>query len=142
MILFSWMGLCVALFICASIGTMLWQDNLLEEQGVISSGVVTDVWYTQTSIGSPILNVLYHYSVNDQKYYHVDQLSSYVDPTLFTVGTTVPIRLLSNNPESAQIVEPALNIDRYRTLNYGLLAGLGIFALVIGFEGLRRANRR
>ncbi len=142
MVMFSWTGLCAALFICAGLSTMLWRDNIIEEQSVQATGVITDVWYTQNSIGSPTLNVLYHYSVNDQKFYHVDQLAASVDPDLFTVGTTVQIQLMANNPEAAQITEPVLNADRYRTLNYGLMAGLGIFALVIGFEGVRRTSRR
>lgn len=142
MILFSWTGLCAALFICAGLATVVWRDSVVEEQTIRSSAVITDVWYTQAGIGSPALNVLYHYSVNDQKYYHVDVLSPGVDPAQFTVGTTVTITMMPNAPDSVRIVEPTLNNNRYRTLNYGLAAGIGIFSLLAAFESWRRATQR
>lgn len=141
-VLFSWAGLCIALFLCAGLTTTVWQENLLDSQGVMNIATVTDVWYTQNGTRSKILNILYQYSVDDQKYYHVDQISPGIAPAPFEVGDTVQIMVMADHPETAHIVEPVLNNNRYRILNYGLMAGLGIFALVAGLDGLRRTRKR
>lgn len=142
MILFSWAGLCVALFLCAGLSTMLWHDNVLDSQGVMGFATVMDIWYTNSGMRSKTLNVLYQYSIDDQKYYHVDQISPGLNPAPFAVGDTVQISYLSTDPEAVRIVDASLNTRRYRTLNYGLMGGVGVFALLAGLGGLSRARRR